>query len=339
MLNAAQWRRELAADALRPAYLLAGDELLVLEAADALRVRARALGYEERVVLDVESGFDWDDLARAGAGLSLFAVRRLFDLRLPTGKPGKDGSEAIVAWCAAPPPDSVLLISSIAWSRSHEGAWSRAIEQSGAAVHLAAPRPHELTAWLGERLAARGLSAAPEALELLAQRVEGNLLAAAQEVDKLAILQPGGRLDLETLERLVADSARYDVFALTDAALGGDAERALRVLAGLRAEGEDLIPLLGWWVSQLNIAARLAAAPHFDAQARAEHLWQAREALFRRALKRSPNPRYWQRCLVWAGRIDRMAKGRESGEPWREFERLIVAVALPRHAAALAAQG
>ncbi len=337
MHSASDWSRALAAPELPAVILLAGDELLVLEAADATRARARALGYGERTRFDVESGFDWDDLARAGAGLSLFAARRLLDLRLPAGKPGKDGAEAIMAWCAQPPPDTVLLISSQDWSRKHEANWSQAIERAGVAVHLQAPRAQELPNWLGQRLAARGLAAEMEALDWLAARTEGNLLAGAQEIDKLVLLVDAGtRLDRETLEHLVSDSARYDAFQLIDAVLAGAAARALRILAGLRAEGEDLLPLLGLLNLQLGIAARLAGARDFDAAARAEHLWQARAAQFRRALARAPQARFWQRCLVWSGRIDRMVKGREMGEPWREFERLLVVLMQPRAAVALA---
>ncbi len=337
MRGAADWARALHAPQLPPVILLAGDELLVLEAGDAARARARALGFEERTRLDAETGFDWNDLARAGAGLSLFATRRLLDLRLPTGRPGKDGGEALQSWCAAPAPDTVLLVTCQEWSKKHEAAWSQAIESAGLAVHLQAPRPQELPQWLGQRLAARGLSAEMDALDWLAARVEGNLLAGAQEVDKLALLVPAGtRLDREALEQRVGDSARYDAFQLVDAVLAGESARALRILAGLRAEGEEVLPLLGLLNLQLGIAARLAAARDFEAGVRAEHLWQARAAQFRRALARAPQPRFWQRALVWAGRIDRMVKGREAGEPWREFERLLLALMQPRSAAALA---
>ncbi|GAP66247.1 DNA polymerase III, delta subunit [Mizugakiibacter sediminis] len=332
----AQFHKALGAQQLAPVYLLAGEEpLLLLEAADALRARARAMGYGEREVLDAESGFDWNELARAAAGMSLFAARRLLDLRLPGGKPGKDGAAAIAEYCAAPPPDTVLLITCTQWDRRSEGAWVKAVEQAGVYVPVWPLKPHELPGWIGERMRSRGLAATPDAIALLAGRVEGNLLAAAQEIDKLAVLHGEGRLDAATLEQLVADSARYDAFRLSDAAFGGDGARALRVLAGLRGEGEDLIPLLGWLISQLGIAARLAAARDFAAAARAEGLWQAREQLFRKALKRAPAD-HWARCLMRAGSIDRMAKGRASGDPWRELERLVVAIAEPRAAAALA---
>jgi DNA polymerase-3 subunit delta len=335
-LAPAQWQKALAADRLHSVYLLAGEELLVLEAADALRAQARRLGYTERDVLEAGQHFDWDDLARSAAGMSLFATRRLLDLRLPTGRPGVEGAKAITAFCEDAPPDVTLLITATEWSSKHEGAWTKKVDAAGAMVVFNAPRPHEWAGWIGSRLASRGLSATPDAAALLAQRVEGNLLAAAQEIDKLVVLHGGqGRIDAAEMEQLVADSARYDAFKLTDAAFAGDGGRALRVLAGLRAEGEDLIPLMGWVVNQLQLALRLANARDFAAQAKAERLWQSREQLFRQALRRAPRE-HWLKCLARAARIDRIAKGRESGDAWREAERLIAALAEPRSAAALA---
>ncbi|MCX7515388.1 DNA polymerase III subunit delta [Frateuria sp. STR12] len=334
-LSAAQWNKVLASDRLAPVYLLAGEELLVLEAADALRARARELGYGEREVLEAGPHFDWDDLARSAAGMSLFASRRLLDLRLPTGRPGVEGAKAITAFCADPPPDVTLLISAVEWSSKHEGAWTKKVDAAGVLAVFNAPRPQEWGSWIGARLASRGLAATPDAAALLAQRVEGNLLAAAQEIDKLVVLHGSGRIDAAEMENLVADSARYDAFKLTDAAFAGDGGRALHILAGLRGEGEELIPLMGWLVNQLQLALRLANARDFAAQARAERLWPAREQLFRKALRRAPRD-HWLACLARASRIDRMSKGRERGEPWLEAERLIAAIAEPRVAAALA---
>ncbi|HEY9131784.1 MAG TPA: DNA polymerase III subunit delta [Dyella sp.] len=334
-LNPAQWQKSLTGDSLRPVYLLAGEELLVLEAADALRAQARKLGYAEREVLEVGSHFDWNDLARAAAGMSLFATRRLLDLRLPTGRPGTEGAKAIGEFCAAPPPDVTLLITAIDWSNKHEGVWTKHVDAAGALVVFNAPRPNEWNAWIGGRLASRGLQATADAVALLAERVEGNLLAAAQEIDKLAVLHTqGGRIDADEMEHLVADSARYDAFKLTDAAFAGEGGRALRILAGLHAEGDELIALMGWLVNQLQLALRLANAHDFAAQARAERLWPAREQLFRKALRRAPRE-HWLQCLARAARIDRMAKGREGGDPWLEAERLIASIAEPRAAHAM----
>ena len=334
-LGVGQWQKALAADRLASVYLLAGEELLVLEAADALRAQARKLGYLEREVLEAGQHFDWNELARSGASMSLFSSRRLIDLRLPTGRPGVEGAKAITAFCADPPADVSLMISAMEWSSKHDGAWSKKLDATGTMVVFNAPRAHEWAGWIGARLASRGLSATPDAVALLAERVEGNLLAAAQEIDKLVVLHGEGRIDAAEMEDLVADSARYDAFKLTDAAFAGDGARALRVLAGLRAEGEELIGLMGWMVNQLQLALRLANAQNFAAQAKVERLWQGREQLFRQALRRAPRE-HWLQCLARAARIDRIAKGRETGDAWREAERLIAAIAEPRAARALA---
>lgn len=331
------FRKQISGAELKPAYLIAGTEhLLVIEAADALRVRARELGYSEREVLDVDQHFDWNLLGHASRTLSLFDSRKLIDLRLPTGRPGKDGSAAIIEFCKAPSPDTVLLITANDWSRKHEGAWVDALAKTGTVVPVWPLKADELPAWIGARMASRSLQATADAIALLANRVEGNLLAAAQEIDKLALLHGGGTLDAETLEASVADDARYDVFRLTDAAIGGDASRALHIVAGLRAEGEELIALLGWILIQLRALVRLSSAgANLGTALRSERIWPAtREALFRHALKAAGRA-HWERCLAQAGRIDRIAKGRDDGDAWRELERLIAAIAAPRRAAGL----
>ncbi len=332
--------KSLSTGELAPVYLLAGDEPLQLqEAGDALRARARELGFTEREVLDVEPHFDWDRLARSGASLSLFASKRLIELRLPTGKPDRDGAAAITEWCKAPASDTVLLISAMQWSKKHEGAWVKTVQRAGVYVWLRAPRVDQLPDWIRARMRGRGFQPDDAAVALLAERAEGNLLAIAQEIDKLAVEREGGPVRAEELASLGADNAIYDVFRLTDAAFGGNAARAVRILEGLRAEGEDLIPMLGWLLNQLDLALRLSSAPDFASAVRNERgLWPARQRLFAAALKRAGRGNaHWRRCLAACARIDRMAKGRETGDPWREMERLIVAIAQPRDADALLA--
>jgi DNA polymerase-3 subunit delta len=333
-----QLRKHLTGPVLKPVYLFAGEEhLLLLEAADALRARAREMGFSERDVLDADANFDWNALAMAGASMSLFASRRLIDLRLPSGKPGKEGSASIIEFCERPPPDTILLITCTQWSKAQEGAWVAAVEKVGVFVPMWLMKPDELPKWIAQRMASRGLKPDRAAIDALAERVEGNSLAAAQEIDKLALLHGGKPLDAPTLEDLVADSARYDVFKLIDAAFAGDAERALRILAGLRAEGEQVPALMGWVLNQLQLINRLAAASGNPGAAfRAERIWPAREGLYRKALARADRA-HWEACLVQAARIDRISKGREvdhagkaTGDAWREFERLLAAVAMPR---------
>ena len=331
-----QFSRQLASSELPPVILLAGsDDLLVLEAADAVRSRARELAYNEREVIDVSGRFDWNTLAREGATMSLFSRRRLIDLRLPGGKAGKEGGVALAVWCKSPPPDTALLITCDAWSKKHELAWVKAIDACGWFVPFWPMRIEEMPRWVQARMRSRGLDADTGAAEVLVDRTEGNLLAAAQEIDKLVMVHGGQPLDAQTLGSLVADSARFDIFKLTDAAFSGDSARALRMLAGLRAEGDEPVMMLGWLLRQLELALRLASADNFDAQVRAEHLWQARIDLFRKALRRG-GAKHWSDCLQRIERIDRIIKGRAEGDVWRELERLVVAIAEPASARVLA---
>lgn len=342
-LRAEQFAKHLRGAEPAPVYLVAGNEpLLQIEASDALRRRAREWGFGEREVFDAEPGFDWNALTNAFSAMSLFSQRRLLELRLPNGRPGKEGGQVIADYCAAPPPDTLLLVTAGAWSRQHEGAWSRAVEKAGIALVLWPLRPTELPEWIRSRMARHGLSADPAAVQLLADRVEGNLLAAAQEVDKLALLlgtdgQRGG-ISLPRMESLVADSARYDVFGMADAALEGDAVRARRMLAGLRGEGEQVAGLVPVLATQLHMVAAVAdAMAHGRPQAaaiQAAGVWKAKERLVRAAVGRG-DAGHWTRMLAWLGRVDRMSKGREHGDAWRELERLLTAVARPGTRAAL----
>lgn len=328
--------RQLAGEALRPVYLVAGAEpLLVQEAADAIRARAREEGYGEREVFDVDASFNWNTLTQGIASLSLFSTRRLFDLRLPTGKPGKDGSEALREYCENPPPDTVLLITAQEWSKSHAGKWSEAIARAGHLVVVYPLKSHELGDWLQRRLRSRGLLATPDAVRRLADRVEGNLLAAAQEVDKLALLVDGATgpkseaIDVDQMERLVADSSRFDVFKLIDTALAGDPVRAVRMLAGLRAEGEQvpgLMPMVAREVLALCSLARAAESGNVMSAMREARVWDSKQAMYRRAIERHPRER-WEAFAAECGRIDRVSKGRGDGDAWNLLERLLVAMA------------
>jgi DNA polymerase-3 subunit delta len=337
-LRADRFERQLAGEPLRPVYLIAGSEpLRVLEAADAVRARAREEGYGEREVYDVDAGFDWNSLLQGLSALSLFASRRLFDVRLPTGKPGKDGSEALREYCANPPPDTVLLVTAHDWSKAHQGKWSEAIASAGHFLPLWPTKAHELPDWLQRRLRSRGLVATPGAAQRLLDRIEGNLLAAAQEIDKLALLlgaAPGQApvtVDEATMESLVADSARFDVFGLADAMLAGEPVRAARMLASLRAEGEQVPGLLPIVARELLTLATLARVPptQLGSAMRDARVWESRQATYRRALERHPAAR-WEAFVAECGRIDRSAKGRGDDDAWRTLERLLVAVAAPR---------
>lgn len=330
-LNANQFERHLKGESLSPVYLIAGaEDLLRIEAADALRARARAQGFAEREVFDVEGSFDWSTVASSLATMSLFSARRVVELRLPTSKPGKDGGKLIEDYCGNPPRDVLLLIVGGEWSRKHEGAWTRAVERCGVLLPIWPIKPNELNGWIDSRLKVRGVVADRDAVALLAQRVEGNLLAAAQEVDKLALLAGGERLDLTLLESLVADSARFDVFGMVEAAISGDATRALRMVAGLRGEGEQVAGLLPWLSGQLQALARLATTAESGGNVASVMsqcgIWDARQPAFRRALSRI-SPDQAERLAAECGRVEQIAKGRASGDAWLSLERLLVALA------------
>lgn len=325
---------QLAAEPLRPAYLVAGPEMLrVLEAADAIREQARAQGIEEREVFDMDgrdAASAWAQAAASFRAPSLFASRRLVELRLPTAKPGKEGAEILLDFCADPPADVTLLVTGGEWSRQHGGKWSEAIARIGHVVVAWAVKPHELPDWIARRLRAKGVAADHDAVLRLAERVEGNLLAAAQEIDKLALLDDGRPLYAARMEALVADAARYDVFRLVDAALNGQGGQASRMVAGLRAEGEAVPALLGMVVMELQRVASLARVQerggNLASEFRAQRVWDSKQPAYRRALQRHPAAR-WERFVAEAGQVDRIAKGRAQGDAWQRLERLLLAVA------------
>lgn len=318
---------------LLPAYLVAGPEMLrVLEAADAVRALARAQGVAEREVFDADGrDFDWGQLDASFNAPSLFSARRLVEVRLPSGKPGKEGAEVIAAFCANPPADVVLLITAGEWSKSHHSKWTDALARIGVVAIAWAIKPHELSGWIETRLRAKGLRADRDAVQALAERVEGNLLAAAQEIDKLVLLAQGETLTVDAMEALVADAARFDIFRLTDAMLAGQGALAARMLAGLRAEGDQVAALMPMLVRELLRTAALARAQargaNLASEMKSQGIWESKQAPFKRALQRHANPARWDRFVVEASRIDRAAKGRGDGDPWVMLERLLLAVA------------
>ncbi|EWS77214.1 DNA polymerase III subunit delta, partial [Xylella taiwanensis] len=264
---------------LQPAYLIAGPETLrLVEAVDAIRARARTDGITEREVFDAENrDFDWQQLASSFNAPSLFSSRRLIEIHLPGGKPGKEGSEVIRAFCAAPPPDVVLLIICNEWNKTHHGKWTDAIARIGKIAIAWTIKPHELPDWITRRLHSKGLRATADVVQQLSTRLEGNLLAAAQEIDKLALLTQGPLLDLETMESCVADTARYDVFRLAEAMLSGQPAAAVRMLAKLRAEGETVAALLPILIKELIRVTTLAwvqnSSGNLAAEMKAQGIW------------------------------------------------------------------
>lgn len=307
---------------LAAVYLVYGEEpLQLLEAGDAVRRAAREQGYTERECLTVETGFDWNGLWQLAASPSLFGDRRLLELRLGEHKPGDAGSKALLAHTAAKPPDAVLLVTCGKLDRdAQQSRWFGALEAAGVAVQTRPVDRKQLPGWIQRRLQAEGLQATPEAAALLADRVEGNLLAAAQEVRKLALLLGPGRVTAEQLLDAVGDSARFSIYDLVDTALAGQTERTVRIVLGLRDEGIESI-LVSWALHrEICLLAALAfAASHrqpLDPVFAHYKVWDKRKPLLQTALERLPYPRC-RRLLQQCGRLDQTIKGIDrDGEPW-----------------------
>ena len=297
---------------LAACYTIHGPEaLLALEAADRIRAAARKAGAVEREIFFAEPGADWSKLAAAASNRSLFAEKRVFELRVPTGKPGAEGARAIEAWAAKLGEDDVnlVLLPELEWQQM-KSKWFEALDGAGVVVEAKAVTRDELPEWLADRLGQQGQRASVETLEWLADRVEGNLLAARQEVEKLALLLPKGEISLDAIREAVTDVARFDRDTLLDAIHAGDMARIARAVASLEAEGEPL-PLLLWTLTEeLRTMMALAAG-----QRTRRYLAPDRLATIQRTARRH-RAGSLERELLRAHHIDRMIKGVESGDPW-----------------------
>ena len=321
-----------AAKGLSPFYLVSSDEpLLVDEALDVLRKAALEQGYTERERHIAARYFDWDDLANGLQSMSLFAERRLIEIRLPSGKPGTDGSRFFVETTDAPPPDTVIVVITPKLDKRTQGAkWVKSLLQAGDYLPMYAPRPEELPAWLAGRFSAAGMKADREALQLLTAQVEGNLLAAKQEIDKLGLLAANGQVDADTVRKSVADGARFDVFQLGDAALAGKGERVARILYSLENEG-IAAPLVLWSLvrESVTVAELLyrTAGGQSAAQAMKDmRIWGNRQGLYRHACQRR-DVAFARRLMTAASRTDRIVKGSLYGRPWNAMLELAMLLA------------
>lgn len=320
---------------LAPIYLVSGDEpLLRQEACDAIRAAAREAGFTERLVMDVDAAFDWQTLGEAAENLSLFAERRLIEMRFGSARVG-DGSTALQRYAESPPADTLLLlVFPRIDAQVQRTRWYRAVEAAGAAVAVWPPDAGQFQAWVAERLRQRGLRADRSAIDLLAERSEGNLLACVQEIEKIRLLLEQEEIGAEDVLRAVADSARFDVFDLVDRALAGDAARSLRALQGLLTEGIEP-PLITWALtrairSHAGFAAAIADGQPLDTVLRADRVWARRRGLVEQALRRHDRMAWWALTRL-AGRVDRVAKGQAAGNAGDELLQLtmILAGALP----------
>lgn len=321
-------------------YLVSGDEpLLVNEAADAIRARARNEGFTERDLHVVERGFDWQALLGDSRALSLFAQRKIIEIRLANPTPGDQGAAAIIELATQSSADNlVLIVTAKMDGRVQNSKWVSAIDKHGVIVQVWPVDLPKLPGWIRERLARHKLIADTAAAALLAERVEGNLLAAHQEVEKLALLLPPGPVTTEVVLDAVADSARYDVLQLGEAAMRGATVRALRILDGLRGEGIDATLVL-WAVNKdLQWIARaqylMSRGQSADGAMNAIYVWRPRQTAMKQALSRL-RPSTVRGLILDAERIDRSIKGAANFDPWVELEGLVARMAgvkLPRAA-------
>jgi DNA polymerase-3 subunit delta len=320
------------AKGLAPCYLLCGDEPLQMgEAADAVRRAARERGYDEREVFEAGPGFSWSNLLAEADNLSLFSDKRILDLRLASAKIGNEGSAALADYAARPPEGTVLLVSCPKLDRAQlSGRWVKALDRIGVLTQIWPVEGQRLSPWIEQRMRRTGLVPEPGVVQMLADRVEGNLLAAAQEIDKLALLNGPGAVSAEMLADTVADSARFDVFGLVDSALQGRGARCVRMIDGLRAEGTPE-PVVLWALARevrslASMAFEIRAGSNPDQVMAAHRVWDRRKPVVRKGIERLSVAR-WQALLARCARADRIIKGQGQGEPWAALHSIALGMA------------
>jgi DNA polymerase-3 subunit delta len=313
------------AKTLAPLYVITSDEhLLAQDAADRIRCAARSAGHTEREVLTVDRSFKWGSLLAANQSQSLFGDKKLVELRIPGGKPGKEGSQALQDYVADLSPDNVTLISmpKLDWA-TQKAVWVAALQKAGMYIEIAMVERAQLPTWIGARLEAQGQSADRQSLAFIAERVEGNLLAAHQEIQKLGLLYPATALTFDQIHAAVLNVARYDVFKLNEAMLSGDTARLVRMLEGLKGEGEAL-PLVLWAVTdELRTLARMKSAMEagksLSVVLKEYRVWGPRERLMEPALQRLSRATI-EAAIHQAAQVDRLIKGLRAkdfaGDPW-----------------------
>lgn len=317
---------------LQPVYFISGDEpFQVDESVRLIRETAVTQGYSEREIYHVDRSFDWDMLFQSAGSMSLFAERKVIELRMPTGKPGDKGSKAFVKYTSELPDDTLLLVVSGKLDSSQtRSKWYKALDAAGATLTVWPLDSQQLPGWLKQRMQIRGLHPSEDALTLLAEQVEGNLLAADQELEKLLMLYGEGPVSAEQVVDAVSDSARFDAFALVDVALQGDAVRVSRILHSLKSEGEDVLHVLGALMYQLRMLEKMSraviAGQQLEQVFQQHRIWDKRKVVLNAGIQRHGLKR-WQAFLLVAGRIERMCKGLATGKPWDELLQLTLRIA------------
>ena len=318
---------------LAPCYLVTGDEhLLVAEALDSIREVAREQGFTSRDLHVATTGFDWAQLRDSSANLSLFAEQRIVELRLPTGKPGRIGGQAIVDLAEQAGSDLMLIVSGPKLDRSVQSSkWVKSLDAKGVSLPIWPVSVRELPGWIAARMRQAGLQPDDGAIALIADRVEGNLLAAGQEIEKLRLLLGEGKVSADDVSSAVANSSRFDVFKLVDATLTGDAKRALKILTGLRAEGVEPVIVVWSLTREIRTLASLtdAIAQGMDLAGGMQKagVWRNRQALVRSCIGRHQHGDF-HRLLKLANQADQAAKGQLRADPWQLVTDIVLGISL-----------
>ena len=318
-------------EGLSPIYTISGDEtLIVQECCDTIRRHCREQGFV-REVMYVDNQFDWNALLASANAMSLFAERQLIELRMPTGKPGDAGGKALREYAENASPDNVLLIiCNKLDSSTTRSKWYKSLETTGAAIQCWPVDARDLPRWIAERMQRAGLQADREAVQMLAERVEGNLLAAVQEIEKLRLYVDGDTVTAETVTATVADNARYDIFGLVDRALQGDAGGSLKMLQGIKAEGTEP-PVILWALTRelrtlYHCAEQIGAGNGIERVLQNQRVWDKHKPLVKLALKRLDRKRL-QVLIAQANEIDQAIKGMIKKSSWDLLAQLVLSLA------------
>ena len=319
-------------NSLAPCYLVTGDEhLLVAEAVDEIREAARARGFGMRELHVATTGFDWGQLTASAGNLSLFAEQRIVELRLPTGKPGRSGGQAIVDLVAQAGPELLFIVTGPKLDGSTaKSKWVKEIEKNGVSLPIWPVELRELPGWIANRMRKAGLQPDRDAVAMIADRVEGNLLAASQEIEKLRLLLGEGKVTVADVTDAVARSSRYDVYKLADAAMAGDAARAIRILGGLKEEGVEPVIVMWALTRELRTLAMLDDAMRqgrdLGSTMQSLRIWNNRQGLVRSCVGRHQQGAF-HRLLKASGRADAAAKGQRFGDPWQMAADIVIGMA------------
>lgn len=312
-----------------PVYMVSGDEpLQQMETLDLIRSYLRKNDYSEREILDVDAQFDWQRLMDEAASMSLFATRRIVELRLPSAKPGKQGSQALKDYLSRPPEDTVLIINAGKIDgNSKKSAWYKAVDQGGLVVQCWPVSIDKLPHWLRQRFKVHDMDPDDDVLAYISQHVEGNLLAADQEIEKLYLLLGPGKITYADVAEAVTSQSRYSVFELVDMLLVGDTRRVIKIIAGLKAEG--VVPVVVNWALAKDIRLLMQASQDVssaDFMLKRSGVWQSRITMFKSCMSRH-SPRSFQLMLKRCSYLDAVSKGMIDANVWDEIETLSVRLA------------